>query len=175
VYQIDSIAAFDVDKIEHCVFDRVHLEARATRTKIASTNTSFLELYNKAVETTGNAGDLKDDIKQIAPADLRAKFSKSTYTSPDLVWAWMWLHAEWDGGKYMMPETGAQAPTALDDYRAVVSAIGMVMEAQWESTWVLDDGSGGGIGGIPAVPSFDDDHPHIRFADPLVIDQKQKE
>ncbi len=62
----------DPANFEHCIFDKVHFEGKSTL------DSSFLALYNLAINRGIVASNLLDDSAVVSYADMRATFSKDT-------------------------------------------------------------------------------------------------
>ena len=77
-YDHDTLAIYDAKLIEHVIFDRVHFEVRAKDQPSFTNNTSFTELYNKAVKSGKAAGTLLDaeNLQELKLVDMRATFAR---------------------------------------------------------------------------------------------------
>jgi hypothetical protein len=62
----------DPTNFEHCIFDHVHFEGKS------SLESSFVALYNQAINRGILAGNLLDASAVVSYADMRATFSKDT-------------------------------------------------------------------------------------------------
>jgi hypothetical protein len=104
----DALTPFleDANALEHVIFDAVHIQSRG---RVA--NTTFVELYNKAVQKGEADGTLLESFELLTKDLLRVNFIKEIHTQPDGV-KWLDLHIQWYGapatynGWY--PETGYQ-------------------------------------------------------------------
>lgn len=79
-WQIDTLALYDATKVEHVIFDRVHFEIRAKDQPARGKNTSFMELYNRAVQLGKEAKTLpeEENLNEFVKSDLQATFQKDT-------------------------------------------------------------------------------------------------
>lgn len=75
---LDFTALVNPSKWEHCIFDRVHLQFTLNMGTTYSTDTTFVDLYNKAVETAKTQNALpKDEVFNfITPEILKAQIIK---------------------------------------------------------------------------------------------------
>ena len=153
----------DVHKIEHVIFDRVHFELRSNRAVLGKQDTTFLKLYNTAVQKGIDAKTLEDGILVINSADLRATFGVDIYTTgaPNPGVQWAQIKATWDGTTYWYQEPaiqgGAFYATQLTSQQC--GTIGFGFAHVWNNA--VDQS------GDPVVPILDSRH--IRFANPIVI------
>ena len=65
---VDTYNNVDLEKFEHCIFDKVHFSG--------GKNSTFRELYNAAVAKGITDGTLVADLQPVELSDLRAVFSK---------------------------------------------------------------------------------------------------
>lgn len=75
---IDALAAYEANQVEHCIFDRIHLEVRGAKGLIAALDTTFLEMYNQAVQKGLDDDTLEDGIGLMALSDIQGSFEKQT-------------------------------------------------------------------------------------------------
>ena len=165
---VDYLPGFDEDvkTIEHVIFDRVHFEMRNDHRVLGHHDTTFLKLYNKAVEKGQKEKTLEDGIETIGDADLRATFDKDIYPYaqspfPDL--QFLKLKATWDGRSYWFLETGIQGgPYYLMSNPSPQQGgmVGLTFNVPWSDN--SDYFAGNFI-----FPALQD--PHIRFCNPIVI------
>ena len=80
----DSLAIFDATQFEHCIFDRVHLEVKKALGTSASVGTTFMELYNRAVQKGLDDNALEEGIKLMSLADIRGTFEKTVTHGTDI-------------------------------------------------------------------------------------------
>ena len=152
--EANSLDSFDVSQLEHVVFDRVHFELQANNKRIGKHDTTFVDLYNKAIRTAINSGKAPAGASEILPAGLRATFTKGVTT---LTGAWagttyLTLGASWDGASYTFDETAVQGGT----YNGTpLPQQGSMVGFGFASPWV-DSGS------YVAFPYSVD--PHVRFS-----------
>lgn len=76
VFYANTLSMVDTTQYEHCIFDRVHLEVRKQAGTAAVLETSFMDLYNQAVQKGRKEGTLEADIKEMTRADIRGTFAK---------------------------------------------------------------------------------------------------
>jgi hypothetical protein len=98
-----------VGNFEHCIFDRVHLQGR----KLTAYDSSFVSLYNKAVNKAVKEGALLDDATPTTPAQLSALFSLggSTPDPYDPAVAYQTLNVLWRGYHFSGVDTGYYSGT----------------------------------------------------------------
>jgi len=72
-----TIADLNLDKFEHCIFDRIHFVLAGGMGGDQKKDTSFLEQYNNAVVRDTRTGAITDDTTTMAKdySDMRIKFS----------------------------------------------------------------------------------------------------
>jgi hypothetical protein len=164
---VEVMASYVIDPstVEHAIFDRVHFEMRTLKHKIASLNTGFQALYNKAVDKGIKADTLEDGIGRIEDANLRAVITKEVYV-PDPPYddmTWLDIKVQWDAGTYWYPEGAVQGGTYHDFGGPVPSAQQKVINMNMNDLFFLGAGYTGGAT-FAATNSF-----HVRFANPIVI------
>lgn len=104
----DALTPFQNDDsaLEHCIFDHVHFE-----TEKVAVESSFHELYNKAVLAGQKAETLQDTFDTVTKAQLRANFDK-TNTITQGVYVYLDLKVSWyPHGTFYLPEQGYQKAT----------------------------------------------------------------
>jgi hypothetical protein len=77
-------ADYTTDRIEHVIYDRVHFEFKNSKRTLAGKDTSFTELYNRAVAKIEDEGQRNPDLafrgpgalERITNADQVVKFTK---------------------------------------------------------------------------------------------------
>jgi hypothetical protein len=97
----DSLTPFDASLLSMCVFDRVHLVSGKL-----SLDTSFIELYNKALTNSRGANIVTEVLNVISAGDLTPTFSKGAYTYTVLPGT----TPDDDGKQYQWLELSAQYP-----------------------------------------------------------------
>jgi len=94
----------DPDAFEHVIFDAVHLEVNSS-----VVDTSFVELYNKAVNKGLADGTLTQPFDLLSKALLRADLIKTRLLDVPTGIEWLELHVQWTGGyNGYYPETAYQ-------------------------------------------------------------------
>jgi hypothetical protein len=155
----DTLASFDASLLENVIFDSVHFRFRSAL-GFKTHQTTFVELYNKAVTAGKKAGTLEAGIELMTSADLQASFLKEEYTwvgAPINGMKWLNLKATRNGASWHFQETAIQGGTAYD-FALVPKQGGLVGLSFYNGRWQPDSGSN------PAyIGRF------MRFADPLVI------
>ncbi len=98
---LDYTQLVDPTTWEHCIFDRVHIQASPT----AQTNTTFRELYNQAVAAGTDANSFVPGqvFESLALSDLQASFSKVTDATVSLYG--LVLQMDWNGQSLAFPGT----------------------------------------------------------------------
>lgn len=84
----NGVAIYDIGKLEHCIFDRIHLEVRNKNNVAGVRDTTFMAMYNEAV-TQGRAEDTLTDetIQTITLADQKGVFELNV-APYELIDAW---------------------------------------------------------------------------------------
>jgi hypothetical protein len=103
IYYLNLAATCDYSLLEHCIYDRVHLEFKLANSKY-SADTTFRDLYNDAVRRAIDDNIIpKDEVfKPIAPVDLKATFSKlPDAANPS---GGIYIQAVWEGHTYVFHE-----------------------------------------------------------------------
>lgn len=73
---VDALTAYDASLVEHCIFDIIHLEVRGASGTAATLDTTFLEMYNQAVQKGIDDETLEDGIRTMTLANIRGTFEK---------------------------------------------------------------------------------------------------
>lgn len=79
-------ADYTDSRIEHVIYDRIHFEFKNSKRTLASKDTSFTELYNRAVDKIKDEGSRDPNLafrgpgalEKINPVDQKVKFTKET-------------------------------------------------------------------------------------------------
>jgi hypothetical protein len=74
--EADALSVYDVSLVEHCIFDHIHLEARGASGVAATLDTTFLAMYNQAVQKGLDDETLEDGIELMQLSDIRGTFEK---------------------------------------------------------------------------------------------------
>lgn len=103
LYFTNLAATCDYTLLEHCIYDRVHLEFKLANAKY-SADTTFRDLYNQAVRNAVDANIIpKGEVfTPIAPVDLKATFSKLPDASNPS--GGIYIQAVWEGHTYVFHE-----------------------------------------------------------------------
>lgn len=81
----NTLAVFEVDKLEHCIFDRIHFEVRKATGVAAQLDTTFLDMYNTAVQAGLDAGTLEAGISTMEKSNQQGVFEATTVLDPDVL------------------------------------------------------------------------------------------
>jgi len=105
-----ALGDFDVLKVEHCIFDRIHFSLPTGLGTTGTKDTSFLAQYNEAVVRQTLGEGITDDTRALKKdySDMRVAFSLDTIADPyDPTVEYLNLRADWyDGYTVWMRETG---------------------------------------------------------------------
>ena len=109
-YFLDTnhLADLDPTKIEHCVFDRVHIVLEDWAKTEYTLDTTFFDLYNQAIVS----GDTKitDGTLAVKLSDIYAQLTVETGSTPDQpAVTTSFLKMIWGGGTYYYREDGYSA------------------------------------------------------------------
>ena len=113
----DTLSMFDPAKLSIALIDHVHLEL----TGGTALETSFIELYNKALTNSTGANTITDTFQTLSAADFAPTFTAGTYayTIPSgldtgAVVTWLELAATYNDGKtYYMQDPSYQTGAPL--------------------------------------------------------------
>jgi hypothetical protein len=171
-WQRDTLATYDPSKIEHVIFDRVHFEIQAKDRPAFVNNTSFMELYNRAVQKGVLAETLPDaeNIREMFLTDLQATFIKEIGSDTD--YDFLDLRMTWDGKDWWYRES-AYATVSTSFYPHIVGTQGNFNNLNVYSFWRETNYAGTGGARSPGNPR--DSEPnnwHFRFANAIVIMEK---
>lgn len=178
-YLFDGLeGALDSAKWEHCIFDCIHLEVTSPTGAAAVLDTTFLDMYNQAVEAGLEAETLEEGISTITKTDLQATIAISkttmdygagiTYKIPLIELTWMgkkWYNVEYANRGEFSEEV---YPSAFWNIMTGTS-IGIQLDHSWSST----PPAGSVLGSDVSQPVFtnlnDSSTLMARFCNPQVI------
>ena len=163
----DSLTSYDATKVEHVIFDAVHFELPAG-SKTPSADTTFLALYNTAVNAGVAAGTLQAGINPMTYANIQATFVKEI--ANDGTQTFLDLHANlqgkdwWWGDQIFLGNPGlTTAPFS--------GFAGGIQSLNFVNYWRTTNYAGGNTSRIAGLSDPGDLTTWgIRFANPLVID-----
>jgi hypothetical protein len=174
-YTHDTLAVYNPSLVDHVIFDRVHFEIRATNTKAKSHNTTFLDLYNRAVIAGKKAKTLEDGIDEMETKDLRASsFDKDVGNDTGNEYLFLDLKMTWDGLSWWYRE-GAffRGYTAGFQYPPMYGTCSNFNNLNVCNYWRTTNFAGNGIAYDPQGTSHvAPANWHLRFADPIIIMEK---
>lgn len=155
---------FTTAKLEHVLFDRVHLEM-ANGTQTLSTDTTFFDLYNRATQAGLDSGKLEDGIGLMTPTNVRASvvYDEFFYNAGDRLVETLQLKATIGAQSWYLPDPnvwGVVIPSSAD--RGDLPFGGMSVAPTLAQPWFNATSYGGGRS-IPVQS------PHARFANPALL------
>ena len=176
----DTLSPYDAALVEHCIFDRVHLEVKQKAGKAASVNTTFMALYNKAVQDGKDAETLEEGIDTMTTADQRGIFTKETATyvqdQSGAYWNTLALKFSWFGKEWWYiepwirsdPVAGVE-PSILFPPTFTGGLHGLTLDEVWYRTNTQPTTSNDL--GYPTLPRNKDDPSTctVRFANSIII------
>lgn len=175
-WQIDTLDLYDPAKLEHVIFDRVHFEVRPKDQAAKSRNTTFIELYNRAVELGKEAKTLTDDqnLNTIARSDFRATFIKEIGNNTDSEYEFLDLKATYKGREGWIREAAHIRWYGATTYPPQAGTCGNLNSLAFYGFWRTTNYAGGGYGTPLGGSDFTLDPAYwpYRFANPLVIMEK---
>lgn len=174
-YTHDTLAIYDATLIEHVIFDRVHFEIRVKDHPAFTNNTSFLELYNRAIErgTAAETLPASENIQPMTKANLRATFTKETGDDTGIEHYFLDLKMTWDGVDWWYRESAWSNSYAATPFPPFVGSSGNFNNINVYNYWRSTNYAGHGAAYSPgserqgATSSW-----HRRFANPLIIMEK---
>lgn len=155
--------SFDPAAVEHVIFDRVHLQQGAS-----FRDTTFFDLYNKAVSKGKAANTLQTGIDAMTAENMRASFGKFPSLQPTVVFShtyistYLSLVAQWDGGTWFKPDTlYVDDATPFNNLRLPPGGAmsGLRFDQAWYTLPYFD--------GAREYPSLN--KPHVRVANPVLL------
>lgn len=171
-WKYETYEAYDPAKIEHCIFDRIHFELRTFKQVMGKKDTSFRELYNKAVEKGKAALTLEAGIDEMQLADLRATFEKQQFVT-DRGHQVLELKATWRGADWWFQDQSVMGMNAGDEFPYYAGFAGNLLGLNLWTFWRSTDAIINGPISIPGVPDPTDTATwNYRFANPIIIDDK---
>lgn len=169
-FHYDTLTPYDASLIEHVIFDAVRFQLRTTKGVIAKRDTSFLELYNRAVVAGKEAETLEAGIDEVSYADMKATFTKEianngTYDFLDLKATWLGTDW-WFGDQIVLGEP-------YDSFPYIAGTAGNLYGVNFWQFWRTTNFAGAGVSRVPGFP--DPDHLDVwnyRFANMLIVDAR---
>lgn len=174
-YTHDTLAIYDTTLIEHVIFDRVHFEVRVKDRPALTNNTSFMELYNRAVQL-GIANETlpaEENIQVVTKDNMRATFTKETGDDPGIEHFFLDLKATWHGKDYWYRESAWSNSYAGVPFPPFVGSAGNFNNLNFYCYWRDTNYAGHGAG-ISAGSAREGEatYWHHRFANALIIMEK---
>ena len=175
-YNYDTLAVYDPSLIEHVIFDRVHFEIRVKDQPARTNNTTFLDLYNRAVNAGKLAKTLPDseNLNVLKLNDMRATFIKEIGNDVGQTHLFLDLKMTWQGANWWMREAAYSKSynTGLVFPRGVGTS-GNFNNITTGVYWRTTNYAGAGIAFAPnANRSADTTSWHFRFSNPVIIMEK---
>jgi hypothetical protein len=176
-YTHNTLAIYDAAKVKHIIFDRVHFEMRAKGMKPKFKNTTFLELYNRAVERGVKDKTLSEDenIQLMKYEDMTANlFTKDIGDNTGFEYLFLDLKMSWDGADWWYQEGAWSTPHATSSqYPPPVGTSGNFNDLNAYNYWRRGSYASGSLSDVPGFPMLNEpEHWHIRFCNPLIIMEK---
>lgn len=165
----DTLATYDITKLEHVIFDRIHFEVSVKDRKAVSRNTSFRELYNNAIKLDINSIPPAENINPIELVDMRATFIKEIGTNGH---SFLDLKATWNGRNGWYQEEAYSTGTTTT-YPPLYGTAGNFNNLNLYGYWRTTNYAGGGV--AKPLGSTPNDLPsgwHATFANPLLVMEK---
>jgi hypothetical protein len=174
----NALSIFDVTKLEHCIFDRVHLEVKKEVGTAATLDTTFLDLYNRAVQKGLDDQTLEAGIETMQKSDMQGVFEKVNAQYTDIigyVWEIIDLKFTWNGKEWYMPDPAMRGeyipigePVTVFGPQAGGRLVGLNLMMYWHEQPYDQVG-----GNTLTSPSFVDltnfNAAQFRFANPIII------
>ena len=173
-YRYNTLSAYTADKVEHVIFDRVHFEIQAKDQKAKTRNTTFLELYNKAV-ALADPEQMTD--QNILPVNYK-EHVQATFTKEignDGTYECLDLKLTWGGVDWWYPEFGiSNLPTeSTPQFPPQTGQVGNFNNLNLYGLWRRTAYAGGGSFTSPGFPNPAAPSTwHFKFADPIIISEK---
>jgi hypothetical protein len=172
-YKYETYEAYDVAKIEHCIFDKIHFELRTFKQVMGKKDTSFRELYNKAVDKGKAALTLEAGIDELPLTTLKATFEKQQVTT-DRGHYVLELKATWPStASWWFQDQSFMGMAYGDEFPYYAGFAGNLLGLNLMTYWRTTDAIINGVTGIPGLPDMTKPETYgHRFANPIIIDDR---
>lgn len=174
-YQYDTLALYDASLVEHVIFDRVHFEIRVRDRPSFTNNTTFLELYNRAVElgVTNETLPAEENILTMEKSDMQATFTKETGDDTGIEHYFLDFKMTWDGENWWYRESAYSDTYAGTPFPPFVGSAGNFNNINTYNYWRTTNYAGAGYAqSAGSAREGESSNWHRRFANPLIIMEK---